>query len=376
MHQACGSNAVYTVSAVKEAHDDRLRTLPDQQKKPIFPEGKQPTVPHEVTRKGAMTMAKKAAKTALRTSSKTLPERVLMEIRRNWLLFLMLMPAVAFVIVFNYWPMSGVVLAFKDYKTRLGIFGSPWVGMQNFEFLKISGKLGMLTRNTFLYNIAFLTLGVVLEMGFAIIINEVAGRKLKKGLQTVMFLPYFISWVVVAAIMYNMFSFEKGTLNNVLRSMGMEPFDLYNTGKAWPILLVLVNAWKRTGYGMVVYLAAITGMDQEMFEAASIDGANVWQKIRHITIPSLVPQMMILLLLGIGNVFRGDFGLFYQTVKSNATLLPYTDILDTYVYRSLMSTGDVGMSAASGLYQSVLCFITICLANFTVKKVQPDYALF
>lgn len=321
-------------------------------------------------------MAKQAAKIALRTSSKTLPERVLMEMRRNWLLFLMLLPAVAFVIIFNYWPMSGVVLAFKDYKTRLGIFGSPWVGMQNFEFLRISGKLGMLTRNTFLYNSAFLSLGIVLEMGFAIIINEVVGRKFKKGLQTVMFLPYFISWVVVAAIMYNMFSFEKGTLNTVLRSMNLEPFDLYNTGTAWPILLVLVNAWKRTGYGMVVYLAAITGMDQEMFEAASIDGANVWQKIRHITIPSLVPQMMILLLLGIGNVFRGDFGLFYQTVKSNATLLPYTDILDTYVYRSLMSSGDVGMSAASGLFQSVLCFITICLANFAVKKVQPDYALF
>lgn len=321
-------------------------------------------------------MTKNGVAHTCRTGGKTLTQRVLMELQRNWLLFLMLVPAVVFVIIFNYWPMSGIVLAFKDYKTKLGIFGSPWVGMQNFEFLKISGKLGMLTRNTFLYNIAFLCLGVVLEMGFAIIINEVVGRKFKKGLQTVMFLPYFISWVVVAAIMYNMFNFEKGAVNHVLSTLNLSPFDLYNTGNAWPIVLVIVNAWKRTGYGMVVYLAAITGMDQEMFEAASIDGANVWQKIRHITIPSLVPQMMILLLLGIGNVFRGDFGLFYQTVKSNATLLPYTDILDTYVYRSLMTTGDVGMSAASGLYQSVLCFITICLANFTVKKVQPDYALF
>lgn len=321
-------------------------------------------------------MIKSAVKSQPAVGGKTLSRRIVMELRRNWVLFLMLLPAVTFVLIFNYWPMSGVVLAFKDYKTRLGIFGSPWVGMQNFEFLKISGKLGMLTRNTFLYNIAFLTLGVVLEMGFAIIINEVMGRKLKKGLQTVMFLPYFISWMVVAAIMYNMFNFEKGAVNNVLQAFNLEPFDLYNTGTAWPVMLILVNAWKRTGYGMVVYLAAITGMDQEMFEAASIDGANVWQKIRYITIPSLVPQMMILLLLGIGNVFRGDFGLFYQTVKSNAIILPYTDILDTYVYRSLMNTGDVGMSAASGLYQSVLCFITICLANFTVKKVQPDYALF
>jgi putative aldouronate transport system permease protein len=272
--------------------------------------------------------------------------------------------------------MSGIVLAFKDYKTKLGIYASPWVGLQNFEFLKISGKLGMLTRNTLLYNVAFLLLGIVLEMGFAIILNELMGRRFKKGMQTIMFLPYFISWVVVAAIMYNLFNYEKGAVNNILTAFGIAPFDLYNTGNAWPITLIAVNAWKKTGYGMVVYLAAITGLDQEMFEAASIDGASVWQKIRHVTIPSLIPQMMILLLLGIGNVFRGDFGLFYQTVKSNAVILPYTDVLDTYIYRSLMTTGDIGMSAASGLFQSVLCFATICLANFAVKKIQPDYSLF
>jgi putative aldouronate transport system permease protein len=308
--------------------------------------------------------------------SKGLGKCITRELRNNWLLFLMLVPAIIYVIIFSYWPMSGIVLAFKDYKTKLGIYASPWVGMQNFDFLKISGKLGMLTRNTLLYNIAFLLLGVVLEMGFAIILNELIGRKFKKGLQTIMFLPYFISWVVVAAIMYNIFNFEKGSVNSVLTAMGLKPFDLYNTGGAWPLALIAVNAWKKTGYGMVVYLAAITGLDQEMFEAANIDGANVWQKIRHITIPSLIPQMMILLLLGIGNVFRGDFGLFYQTVKSNAVILPYTDVLDTYIYRSLMTTGDIGMSAASGLFQSILCFATICAANFTVKRIQPDYSLF
>lgn len=307
---------------------------------------------------------------------KSLGRRITNELSRNWLLFLMLVPATVYVLIFSYWPMSGVVLAFKDFRTRLGIFGSPWVGWQNFKFLEISGKLGMLTRNTILYNVVFLFLGVVLEAGFAIILNEVVGKKFKKCLQTLMFLPYFISWVVVAAIMYNIFNFEKGTVNNILTWLGAQPFDLYNNGAAWPVTLVMVNAWKKTGYGMVVYLAAITGLDQEMFEAASIDGANVWQKIRHITLPCLVPQMVILLLLGLGNVFRGDFGLFYQTVKTNATILPYTDVLDTYVYRSLMNTGDIGMSAAAGLYQSVLCFITICLANLAVKKVQPDYALF
>lgn len=306
----------------------------------------------------------------------SLRHTVRMELRNNWLLFVMLIPAIIYVIVFAYWPMSGVVLAFKDFKTRLGIYASPWVGMQNFKFLHISGKLGLLTRNTLLYNLAFIFLGVVLEMGFAILLNEVAGRRFKKGLQTVMFLPYFISWVVVSAIMFNMFNYEKGTVNNLLSSLGASRFDLYNSGGSWPLVLIIVNAWKKTGYGMVVYLAAITGMDQEIFEAASIDGANVWQKVRHITIPSLVPQMMILVLLALGNVFRGDFGMFYQTVKDNSNILPYTDILDTYVYRSLMQTGDIGMSAAAGLYQSVLCFVTICAANFLVKKAQPDYALF
>lgn len=307
---------------------------------------------------------------------KPLNKRIGLELRKNWLLFVMLIPAVAYIIIFAYWPMSGIVLAFKDYKTRLGMYASPWVGMQNFKFLQISGKLGMLTKNTILYNLAFISVGLVLEMGFAIILNELIGRRFKKSLQTIMFLPYFISWVVVSAIMFNMFNYEKGTINNLLNALGFERFDLYNSGGSWPILLVIINAWKRTGYGMVVYLAAITGLDQETFEAASIDGANVWQKIRHITIPSLVPQMMILLLLALGNVFRGDFGMFYQTVKSNAIVLPYTDILDTYVYRTLMQTGDIGMSAASGLYQSVLCFISICLANFLVRKTNPDYALF
>lgn len=321
-------------------------------------------------------MAKKIVHTASLKHRESFMTRAKRELRSNWLLFVMLLPAIIYVIIFAYWPMSGIVLAFKDYRTRLGIFGSPWVGLRNFEFLGISGKLGLLTWNTLSYNLIFIVLGVVMEMGFAIILNEVAGRKFKKVLQTVMFLPYFISWVVVAAIMYNIFNFEKGTFNVIATAMGAQPFDLYNDGPAWRFVIPLVNAWKKTGYGMVVYLASITSLDQDMFEAASIDGANVWQKIRHITIPCLVPQMMILILLAIGNVFRGDFGLFYQTVKTNSNILPYTDVLDTYVFRSLMTTGDIGMSAAAGLYQSVLCFVTICGANFLVKKLQPDYALF
>lgn len=292
------------------------------------------------------------------------------------MLLLMLMPAVLYVVIFSYIPMTGVVLAFKKYNYNGGIYFSPWNGLNNFKALMISGKLGMVTRNTILYNLVFIALGVVMEMGSAILLNELRCKIFKKTAQSFMFLPYFISWVVAGAIVYNIFNFERGVANHILTGLGGQPFDLYNTPKAWPILLTALKVWKQTGYGSVVYLAAITSMDQEMFEAASLDGASAWQKIRYLTIPSLVPTMMTLVLLAIGNIFRGDFGLFYQTVKTSALLQPVTDVIDTYVFRLLISSGDVGVSAAAGLYQSILCFVTIMCANGLVKKMNPDYALY
>ncbi|MBO5033626.1 MAG: sugar ABC transporter permease [Lachnospiraceae bacterium] len=297
-------------------------------------------------------------------------------VRKHWMLLAMLAPAVIYVVIFSYIPMTGIVLAFKNYQYSGGIYGSPWNGLDNFKALLVAGKLGQVTRNTLLYNIAFLILGVIFEMGSAILLNELLGKRFKKVAQSFMFLPYFISWVVAGAIMYNIFNYEKGVFNHILALFGAEPFDLYNTTWAWPIVLIFLKIWKQTGYGSVVYLAAITGLDQEMFEAASIDGASVWQRIRYITIPSLMPTMMILVLMGIGNIFRGDFGLFYQTVKSSALLQPVTDVIDTYVFRLLINNSDIGVSAAAGLYQSVLCFLTITVCNKLVKKVDPDYALY
>lgn len=297
-------------------------------------------------------------------------------VKKHWMLLLMLAPAVIYVVIFSYVPMTGIVLAFKNYQYAGGIYGSPWVGLDNFRSLLVAGKLGQVTRNTLLYNIAFLFLGVIFEMGSAILLNELRNKYFKKISQSFMFLPYFISWVVAGAIMYNIFNYERGVFNNILTSLGAKPFDLYNTPGAWPFVLIFLKLWKQTGYGSVVYLAAITGLDQEMFEAASIDGAGVWQKIRYITIPSLLPTMMILVLMGIGNIFRGDFGLFYQTVKSSALLQPVTDVIDTYVFRLLINNSDIGVSAAAGLYQSVLCFITITVCNKLVKIVDPDYALY
>lgn len=297
-------------------------------------------------------------------------------VRRHWLLLLMLLPSLLYVIIFSYVPMTGIILAFKRYQYNGGIYFSPWNGLNNFKALIISGKLGMVTRNTLLYNIAFIILGVIFEMGSAILLNELFSKVFKKVTQSFMFLPYFISWVVAGAIMYNIFNYEKGVFNHILTMLGGNAFDLYNTPTAWPIVIIFLRIWKQTGYGSVVYLAAITGLDQEMFEAASIDGASAWQKIRYLTIPSLMPTMMILVLLGIGNIFRGDFGLFYQTVRSSALLQPTTDVIDTYVFRLLIDNGDIGVSAAASLYQSVLCFVTIMISNALVKKANPDYALY
>ena len=297
-------------------------------------------------------------------------------IKRHWLLLLMLLPSLLYVIIFSYVPMTGIILAFKRYQYNGGIYFSPWNGLNNFKALLISGKLGMVTRNTLLYNVAFIFLGVVFEMGSAILLNELFSKWFKKISQSLMFLPYFISWVVAGAIMYNIFNYEKGVFKHVITMIGGTAFDLYNTPAAWPIVIIFLRIWKQTGYGSVVYLAAITGLDQEMFEAASIDGASAWQKIKYLTIPSLMPTMMILVLLGIGNIFRGDFGLFYQTVRSSALLQPTTDVIDTYVFRLLIDNGDIGVSAAASLYQSVLCFITIMISNALVKKANPDYALY
>jgi len=286
------------------------------------------------------------------------------------------MPAVIHVFIFSYLPMGGIVMAFKQFKYQLGIFKSPWVGFNNFRFFFLSGQAITVTRNTILYNLAFLVVNTSLEVIFAVILSEISAKHFKKIAQSIMFLPHFVSWVIVASIAYNIFNYETGVLNNLLISLGLEPVNIYAKPAAWKYILVAFKAWKSVGYGTVVYLASIVSIDNELYEAAEIDGANIFQRIRHITIPCLVPTMTILILLAIGQVFRGDFGLFYQLVGNNGLLFDATDIIDTFVFRSLMQSSEVGMAAAAGLYQSIMCFITIMITNYIVKKVQSDYALF
>lgn len=301
---------------------------------------------------------------------------ILKELKKNKVLLLMLLPAFLYFFIFSYIPMGGVVLAFKNYNFRDGIFGSPFVGFDNFKYFFLSGQAFRVTRNTILYNLGFIVVNTTLQMGMAILISEVSKKYFKKIAQTAMFLPYFISWVVVGVIAYNILNVENGTINGILSKLGSEKFNFYGSTYVWPFILIFVSAWKNVGYGTVLYLAAIMGIDSEIYEAAKIDGANIFQRIFKVTIPCLVPTLVILTLLAIGNIFRGDFQMFYQLIGNNGPLFNVTDVIDTFTFRSLIQSGEVGMSAAAGLYQSVFCFVTIMITNYIVKRYDNDYSLF
>jgi len=313
---------------------------------------------------------------SINRTDKSKKTSILKELKKNKILLLMLLPAFLYFVIFSYIPMGGVVLAFKNYNFRDGIFGSPFVGFDNFKYFFLSGQAFRVTRNTILYNLGFIVVNTTLQMGMAILISEVSKKYFKKIAQTAMFLPYFISWVVVGVIAYNILNVENGTINGILSKLGSEKFNFYGSTYVWPFILIFVSAWKNVGYGTVLYLAAIMGIDSEIYEAAKIDGANIFQRIFKVTIPCLVPTLVILTLLAIGNIFRGDFQMFYQLIGNNGPLFNATDVIDTFTFRSLIQSGEVGMSAAAGLYQSVFCFVTIMITNYIVKRYDNDYSLF
>ena len=273
-------------------------------------------------------------------------------------------------------PMPGAYIAFTNFQYNKGIWASPFVGLQNFKFLFTSGQLTLLLRNTILYNVAFIVLGNFLQLLFAILLNEVQSKRYKKTTQSMMFLPYFISDVLVSLLVYNLLNYDYGFISNLVRSMGGEMAKVYQMPNAWPFIIVLVNLWKGTGYGTVVYFAAITGMDSSMMEAAQIDGANGFQRIRYITLPTLKPTVVILFLFAIGGILKGNFGLFYNLVGNNSMLFQTTDIIETYVYRSMMNSFNFSQSSAVGLFQSVVGFFIVIGANAFVKHLDPEYALF
>lgn len=301
------------------------------------------------------------------------------EVKKNWALFLMIMPAVIFVFIMSYVPMSGLVLAFKDYRYNLGVFASPWAklhGFYNFKFLFGSGKGWIITRNTILYNVAMLFMSQAIGMVLAVCISEMYSRVYKRVVQSLVFLPYFVSWIIVGAFVQNIFNYETGVLNNTLTSLGMNPVNMYAIPVAWIFIIIFFHSWKSAGYNSILYIAAITNLDAECYEAADIDGANIWQRIWHITLPCLKPTVITILLLNLGGILRGDFGMFYNIIGNNGPLFDYTDVIDTYVFRSLASGQNMGMTAAAAFYQSIVCFVIINTVNAIVKRVEKDYALF
>lgn len=322
----------------------------------------------------------------MKSKAKKLPkERLTMKDRmkrfkNNKELLLLTIPGAIWFLVFAYLPMFGVIVAFKRWRIHGGFFeslmNSKWVGFDNFKFLFQSSDAWLITKNTVLYNIVFIILGIVLPVTLAILLNELLNKKLAKFYQSSMFLPYFLSWVVVSYCLYAFLSPEKGYVNGILQSMGGKGISWYTEPKYWPFIIIFMSQWKAVGYGTVVYLASICGIDKSYYEAAMIDGASKFQQIKYITVPLLKPVMIIMFITSIGGMFRGDLGLFYQLPKDSGALYPVTNVIDTYVYRGLMNLGDIGMSSAASLYQSFVGLILIVTSNAIVRKVDEENAFF
>lgn len=299
------------------------------------------------------------------------------DLKKNRILWLFLLPAILFFLVNSYLPMVGIYFAFTDFNFKDGLLGSPFVGLKNFEFLFISGALGRLTKNTILYNLAFIVLGNLCQVSLAIIISQLTGKWFKKVNQTLILMPHFVSYVILNVFAYNLFNYDHGLINNiVVNVLEGKPVDFYTNAAWWPFIIVFFNIWKGLGYGTVVYLATITGIGQEYYEAAKVDGASVFQQIRYITLPGVKPTFIILLIYSLGGIVRGQFELFYQLVGNNGLLFSTTDILDTYVYWATISNVDYGIGTAVGLYQSVVGFAIVMVTNYCIRKKDPAYALF
>jgi putative aldouronate transport system permease protein len=303
----------------------------------------------------------------------------LREFKKNWTLVAMMIPGLIVLLFNSYIPMAGIVMAFQKINySRLAFLGN-WVGFKNFEFFFKTTDAWLITRNTLLYNVTFIILGVVTSVFFAIALSELVNRTTSNFYQTVMFLPYFMSYIVISYIVFALLGYEKGFVNNsILKALGHDSVNWYMQPKYWPSILTVLDTWKGAGYSSVVYLAAILNIDPSFYEAARIDGASKWQQIKNITIPMLKPMMIILTLLAIGKIFNSDFGLFYTVPMNSGGLYNVTSTIDTYVYRT-MATGagsNLNMSAAAGLYQSLVGFIFVLTTNKIVKRIEKDYALF
>ena len=291
-------------------------------------------------------------------------------------LFTMCLPALALLIAFNYVPMVWLTMAFKRYRANLGLFGSEWVGLDNFKFFFTSQDAWRVTRNTIGLNAVFILLVLLFSLTFAVLLNRVVKKAWLKFFQTVFFFPYFLSWIVVAYMLFGFLNMDHGIINSTLERIGAAGVKWYTKAEYWPYILTLAYVWKNAGYFSIIYFAAILGIDQHYYEAASLDGATKWQMITRITIPLISPVIITVLLLQVGKIFFADFGLFYFLPRQIGILFSTTDVIDTYVYRALRVTGETGLASAAGLYQSVVGLLLVIGANAVVRRIDPDSALF
>lgn len=294
----------------------------------------------------------------------------------NLSLFIMCLPALLLLLVFKYIPMAGIIMAFKEFNVSKGFLGSDWIGFRNFEFFFASHDIWIILRNTLVMNILFIAIGMATTIFVALLLNEISNKTALKTYQTILFFPYFLSWVVVSFLVYAYLSHDYGIVNSVIEWFGGDPVSWYTTAYYWPIILLGVSVWKGLGYGSVVYYTALLGIDQDYYDAASMDGANKLQTIRHISLPFLKPLIIILVILGIGGIMYSDFGLFFQVTRNQGALYPYTDVIDTYVYRTLLHTGDSGIASAVNFIQSIAGFLLVVGTNAVVRKLDEDSALY
>lgn len=315
-------------------------------------------------------------KSSLKRSGKTKKGMQKLQRKDNWQLFSLTVPGLLLMLLFNYLPMFGLILAFKNFKFNLGFFGSEWVGLKNFAFFFKSGVVGRLVRNTLGMNLLFLLVNTVVTILLALLLYELKNRIAIRFYQTIIFLPFIVSWVAASYALYANLSDVNGILKNVLTFFGMEELRWYVTPEVWPVILLICYLWKQIGYGMIIYYGNLMALDPSYYEAATLDGANRFQMARYISWPHIRPTVIMFTILTLGRVFSADFGLFYYMPQNSSLLYPTTDVIDTYVYRALRQSGNVGMSAAIGLLQSVIGFLVLLAANKLAKKIDEGGAVF
>ena len=296
--------------------------------------------------------------------------------RRVIPLYIMGLPGIIYLIVNNYIPLYGILIAFKKINFQKGIWGSDWVGLDNFKFLFASSDAWIITRNTLFYNAVNIVLGTAAAILLAILLNEIMQKRLKTVYQSLVLLPFLMSWVIVSYLAYALLAADAGMFNSIRDFFGLEPVNWYNAPQYWPVILIIANLWKGVGYSMIIYLSSIVGFSQDLYEAARIDGATKIQQIRSITLPLLKPTVITMFIMSLGNIFRSDFGLFYQLPRNSGALYDVTQTLDVYVYNALMQNNDFGMSGAAALFQSLVGFVLIIAANKVVQRYHSESALF